>query len=144
MLSDTIRRRMLEAMKAGNTLERSILKVALGEIQGVEVRTGKALDDAAAQAVLRKLVKSNQESLALIEDEAQKTRLVAETAILEALLPKALDVGAIVAALEPIQDAIRAATAAGPATGIAMKHLKGQGAVVEGKDVAQAVRTLRA
>lgn len=144
MLSETIRRRMLEAMKAGNTLERSILKVALGEIQGAEVRSGNALDDAQAQAVLRKLVKSNQESLALIEDDAQKARLVAETAILEELLPKTLDVDAIVAALQPVQAAIRSATADGPATGLAMKHLKGQGAIVEGKDVAEAVRALRA
>lgn len=144
MLSETIRRRMLEAMKAGNTLERSILKVALGEIQAVEVRQGETLDDAGAQAVLRKLVKSNQESLALIEDEAQKERLVAETAILEGLLPAMLDAEAIVAALDAVKEAIRGATADGPAMGIAMKHLKGSGAAVDGKDVAKAVRVIRA
>ena len=143
MLSETIRRRMLEAMKTGNTLERSILKVALGEIQGAGVRKGEDLDDEEAGALLRKLVKSNQESLALIQDEGQKERLRAETAILEELLPRALDVDAIVAALAPVAEALRAAKADGPATGIAMKHLKGVGAVVDGKDVASAVRAIR-
>lgn len=143
MLTETIRSQMLAAMKAGHTLERSILKVALGEIQAVGIRGGKDLTDDEAAAVLRKLVKSNHESLALVADAERKERLEAETAVLEALLPKTLDVDAIVRALEPVADAIRGAKADGPATGMAMKHLKGTGAAVDGKDVAAAVRTLR-
>ena len=143
MLSETIRRRMLEAMKAGNTLERDILKVALGEIQATAVRKGADLDDAEAVAVLRKLAKSNQESLALVQDAAKQERLEAEITVLESLLPRTLDVDAIVRALEEVSDAIVDAKADGPATGIAMKHLKTAGAAVEGKDVAAAVRRMR-
>ena len=64
MLSEQIRKRMLEAMKAGRDVEKSVLRVALGEIQSSESRTGNTLDDEGAAAVLRKLVKSNTDTIA--------------------------------------------------------------------------------
>lgn len=143
MLTEVIRGRILAAMKAGNTLERGILKVALGELQAVAVRTGQDLTDEEATAVVRKLVKSNHESLELIKDAAQVERLRAETAILEELLPATLSVEDIVTALDEVRADILAATGAGQATGVAMKHLRGRGLPVEGKDVAAAVRVIR-
>ena len=64
--------------------------------------------------------------------------------MLEELLPKTLDADGIVALLEPVRDAIRAAANDGQATGVAMKHLKTTGAAVQGKDVGDAVRRIRA
>ncbi len=143
MLKDVIRERIVAAMKGGRVLERNILKVALGELETTETRTGKDLPEDQAITIVRKLVKSNEESLAVITDEARCDKLKQEIAILNELLPQVLDVDAIVAALADQADAIRGAKADGPAIGMAMKHLKASGAVVEGKDVGTAVRQIR-
>jgi uncharacterized protein YqeY len=143
MLTDVIRERMLEAMKAGKDVEKSVLRVALGEIQSSESRTGETLDDEGVAAVLRKLVKSNTDTIAAGADAERRAVLEAENEILESLLPKTLSVEEIAAALGDVLDAIRGAGNDGQATGIAMKHLKAAGAPVNGKDVAQAVRGLR-
>ncbi|MHC5010898.1 MAG: GatB/YqeY domain-containing protein [Planctomycetota bacterium] len=143
MLSDEIKKRMIQAMKDKQDLEKQILRVALGEIQTVESRTGKKASDEEAAALVRKLVKSNEESLAASEDEEQKQRLARENEVLKDLLPKTMDEGEIVDALEPVAEAIRAAGNDGQATGLAMKHLKAAGAAVTGKDVAHAVRKMR-
>ena len=63
--------------------------------------------------------------------------------MLNAYLPKSLGVAEIVAALAPVAEAVKAAGNDGQATGVAMKHLKTLGAVVNGKDVSAAVRQLR-
>jgi hypothetical protein len=63
--------------------------------------------------------------------------------VLNGFLPKALSLPEIVAALAPVAEAVKTATGDGQATGVAMKHLKSLGAVVNGKDVSSAVRQLR-
>jgi uncharacterized protein len=142
-LLDQIKARMFQAMKAGSTVEKEILKVAMGEITTDAARAERKGDDAEAQAILKKLVKSNEESIQASQDETQKATLRAEIAVLNDFLPKALDVTEIVAALAPVADAVKAAGNDGQATGVAMKHLKGLGAEVNGKDVSAAVRQLR-
>jgi uncharacterized protein YqeY len=142
MLIEEMKRRLMAAMKAGNTVEKEILRVALGEIQTAEAR-GTAATDESVTAVLRKLVKSNEETLAVATDAAQRTTLTQENAVLQSLLPQSLDVGQIVAALAPVAAQIRAAANDGQATGVAMKQLKASGATVSGKDVAEAVKQLR-
>jgi len=143
VLVDQIKQRIQAAMKAGNTLEKEILRVALGEIQTEEARGAQA-DDALATRILKKLIKSNRETLESATDAEQKSTLESEIAILQQLLPRSLSVEEIAAALAPVADAIRAAGNDGQATGVAMKHLKASGAEVDGKDVAQAVKALRA
>jgi uncharacterized protein YqeY len=144
MLLDEIRAHMFRAMKAGNIVEKEILRVAIGEITTEAAREGRKGDDDESRAILRKLIKSNDESLASGPDDERRRVLEEETRILSAYLPKVLDVDAIVAALEPVRDAVRGAGNDGQATGIAMKHLKTSGASVGGKDVAEAVKRLRA
>jgi uncharacterized protein YqeY len=141
MLVEEIKKRSMSAMKAGKTIEKEILRVALGEIQTVEAREG-SVSDAQAQAIVRRLIKSNEETRT-VADDAQKVTLTEEIAVLRTLLPQTLDVAAIVEALAPVKDALRAAANDGQATGVAMKHLKGLGALVDGKDVSAAVRQLR-
>ena len=143
MLSEEIKKRMLQAMKAGRTLEKEILRVALGEIQTQEARAKQALSDDEVAAVVRKLVKNNQETLGVSESAEQKAQLAEEITVLESLLPKALGVDEIVAALAAVADAVRAAGNDGQATGVAMKHLKSTGAVVTGKEVTAAVKQIR-
>jgi uncharacterized protein YqeY len=144
MLLEAIKARMFKAMKAGNAVEKEILRVAVGEITTDRAREGRSGSDEEAQGILRKLVKSNDETIAASDDAEKKAVLEEENRILSDFLPKSLDVDAIVSALAPVADAIKAAGNEGQATGVAMKHLKGSGASVQGKDVAQAVKRLRA
>jgi len=144
MLLDEIKARMFQAMKAGRVVEKEILRVAVGEITTEAAREGRKGDDDEARAIVRKLIKSNDESLASVPDAERRAVLEEETRILSTFLPQSLDVDAIVAALAPVRDAIRSAGNDGQATGVAMKHLKASGASVGGKDVAEAVKRLRA
>lgn len=144
MLVDDIKKRVMTAMKAGNTVEKEILKVLLGEIQTNAARSEGSDDDAAVVAVVRKLVKANEETLNASESEEQTAQLKKELEILRTLLPQTLDQNQVVDALAPVRDAIVAANNDGQATGVAMKHLKQSGAAVEGKTVALAVKQIRA
>ncbi len=144
MLTEDIKKRMFAAMKAGKTVEKEILRVALGEITTAEARAGAPFTDADVHAILKKVCKGNEETLAVTEDPARRAELEEELVVLRSLLPATLDVDAIVAALAPVTESLRSAKNDGQATGVAMKHLKATGAAVDGKDVAAAVAKLRA
>ena len=144
MLIDTIKARALEAMKGKDSVASTIYRLALGELQTAEARSGRAVTDEEASAVVRKLIKSNEETLSMAEGVEQRATLERELSLLKALLPQAMSVDAIVAALDPVAAAIREAKSEGQATGVAMKHLKAQGASANGTDVAVAVKRLRA
>ncbi len=143
MLIDDIKDQVLQAMRAKDSGRRDLLKVVLGELQTVAARSGDAMDDDQAQRIIRKMVKSNHEMAELSDRPEVVEQMKVELVILESLLPKTLTVDEIVAALAPVTDAIQAAGNDGQATGVAMKHLKPSGTVVEGKDVGQAVKQIR-
>jgi uncharacterized protein YqeY len=142
MIVDELKKRLTQAMKDKDEVAKDVLRVALGEIQTIEHRKNAALPDEEAVAVVRKLLKSNEETLSMSEGERAAT-LKRENEILATLLPKTMDVDAIVAALEPQREAIRAAKSDGQATGIAMKHLKSTGAAFEGSVATEAVKKIR-
>lgn len=143
MLIPQIKERMRAALKARRTLEKEILGVALGELETVEARKG-SLSDEEGFAIVRKLVKSNRETLEVSESAEQKKALEEEIVVLESLLPKALGPAEIEAALSGVRDAIKSAGNDGQATGVAMKTLKASGAVIDGKLVGEVVRKMRA
>lgn len=143
MLLDDIKAAMFKAIKANDTVAKEILRVAVGEITTEAARPGRKGDDDETRAILKKLMKSNDETLATVTDAAERAKLERENAVLADYLPKSLDVAAIVAALEPVKDPIKAAANDGQATGVAMKQLKSTGAVVNGKDVSAAVKQIR-
>jgi uncharacterized protein YqeY len=140
---DEVRARMNEAMRSTDEVAKNIYRLAYSEMQLASARSGKELNDDDGIAILKKLVKSNEETLAVATEPAQREALAREIALLTAMLPKALGVPEIVAALAPVADAIRAAGNDGQATGVAMKHLKSAGASVDGKTVAAAVKHIR-
>ena len=143
MLTEEIKKRMRAAMQAHDAVARNILGLALGEIQTAEARANRALGDDEAMAVLRRLLKSNEETLGHAKDDPSRTaELKREIELLSELLPSALSPDAVAAALAPVADALRAATSAGQAMGVAMKHLKSKGAVVEATVVQEAIRRL--
>lgn len=143
MLLDEIKAQMFQAMKAGDLVRKEILRVAVGEITTEAARPGRKGDDEESQAILRKLIKSTEETLGSETDAEKRAVLERERAVLAEFLPKSLDVPAIVEMLTAVHTAIRAAGNDGQATGVAMKELKSKGAVVNGKDVALAVRQVR-
>jgi uncharacterized protein len=140
---DDLKARMTEAMRGKDEVAKNIYRLAYSETQLASARSGKAVNEEEAIAILKKLVKSNEETLAVATEAAQKEALAREVALLSALLPKTLGVPEIVAALGPVADAIRTAGNDGQATGVAMKHLKSTGASVDGKTVAAAVKQIR-
>ena len=140
---ENIKKRAMEAMKAKDSAASSILRLAAAEVQMVETRNGKPATDEEAEGIVRKLIKSNEETLKATTGVEEKAALERENELLSAFLPKGLSIDEIVAALAPVVDAIRAAAADGPATGMAMKHLKQAGISVQGNDVTKAVGKIR-
>ncbi len=143
MLIDQIKARMFQAIKAGAHLEKEILRVAVGEITTEAARPGRQGSDEEAQAILRKLIKSNEETLASTTEEEKRAILLKENEFLAEFLPKSMTTDEIASALEPVVLQIKAAGNDGQATGVAMKQLKSTGAIVNGKDVAVVIKALR-
>lgn len=143
VLVDDIKKQITAAMKSGDTIARDVLRLALGEIQTAEARKNAPATDDEAAAAVRKLIKSNEETLGLAGEGERATTLRREIEVLSGLLPKQLSVDDIVAALAAQHEAIKAAKGDGQATGIAMKHLKSTGASASGNDVAAAVKRIR-
>jgi uncharacterized protein YqeY len=144
MLIDDIKTRMNRAMRERDDVVRNVLGLAVGEIQTAEARANRALGDDEATAIVRKLLKSNEETLALTADGDPRAALLRrEIDALAGLLPKSMTVDQIVEALAPVTDAVRAAKSDGQAMGVAMKHLKAAGAVAAAPDVQQALKRVR-
>jgi len=143
MLLDELKARMFAYMKQGATLEKEIIRVAIGEITTDAARAGRTGSDAEAQALIRKLIKSNEESLAANPDAERQAALKREIETLAEFLPRSKSEAELVELLAAVADGIRAASNDGQATGVAMKHLKATNVVADGKVVAAAVQRLR-
>ena len=143
VLVDDIKKQVTVAMKSGDSVARDVLRLALGEIQTAEARKNAPASDEDVAAALRKLIKSNEETLALSGEGERAVTLRREIEVLSVLLPRQLSVDDIVAALASEHEAIKAAKSDGQATGVAMKHLKTSGASVAGNDVGAAVKKIR-
>ena len=133
-----------DAMRAGDDVRKSTLRMALSAIRLAEVEKGKPLDEPGLLAVLHKEVKSRRESIADAQ-RANRPDLIlgaeAEIAVLEGFLPKAM-------AAEELESMVRQAIAETGATslrdiGQVMKLLlpRLQG-LVPGDQASQAVRKL--
>ncbi|QDU34825.1 Yqey-like protein [Poriferisphaera corsica] len=138
-----IKQRVRKAMLERNELEKSILKVALGDLETEASRSVDPMTNERCEKIIRKMVKSSNETISLTKDKAMAERCKAEIVILETLLPKTLTVDEIVAELESVKDNVVAAGNDGQAMGVAMKHLKVAEHAVEGKNVNAAIRAIR-
>lgn len=86
-LIETIRAQKNDARKdVTRAIEVAILNLLLGEIETVEKRTGKLYTESQVVDAVKKLIKSNDESL----KHRASDKLVTENAVLTALLPKQL------------------------------------------------------
>lgn len=143
VLVDDIKTRMTRARREKDDVARNVLGLALGEIQTAEARANRPLRDDEAAAVVRKLLKSNEETLALAGDGPPASALRHEIEVLSSLLPAAPSAEVIDAALAPVADAVRGAKGEGQAMGIAMKHLKASHVAADAASVMEAIRKLR-
>jgi uncharacterized protein len=145
MRIDEIKSRMQQAMRERDEVAKNVLGLAVGEIQTAEARANRALGDDEVAAIVRKLLKSNEETLALAAgQDARVPALRREVEVLSSLLPKSMTAEQVAEALAPVTDAIRAAKSDGQAMGVAMKHLKSVGAVAQAPEVQQALKRVRA
>jgi uncharacterized protein len=138
-----LRAKLQEAMRAKDDLARDALRVVLGEVSTRRARTGKDPADEEVHGIIRKLIAGNAETRRELEQRGQTAhasyaRLGRENAYLESLLPATLDRAAIRRELEPLAAALKGARNDGPATGLALKHLRPRGLAVQGEDVAAA------
>lgn len=90
-LKDTLMTDMQNALRSGDELRKSTIRMARSAIRNAEIERRGELDDAGVQVVLRKEIKQRRESAEEYEkgkrpELAEKER--AEAAILEAYLPQ--------------------------------------------------------
>ena len=146
MLINELKDRIKKAMVNGNELEKDLLRVVVGDLETEIARRG-TLSDQETEKVLRKMVKSNRETYQVLQGHEEKVverkKLDQELAILEGFLPKSLSADEVETALSDVLDSVRDAAQDGVAIGLAMKHLKGVGAIVDGKVVSEVVKKLR-
>ena len=74
-LLDEIKKQVIVAMKAQDTVAKEVLRVAQGDIEMHHTRTGEHMTDEQAQKVVRKLMKSNEETLEHTTDPAAAEKL---------------------------------------------------------------------
>ena len=99
MLIETIGADRLQAMKARDELKKNLL----GTLYAAATKETKTPDDAAVLKTIRSFLKSNEETVGLLEGrglDASQQR--AERAILEGYLPKTLPEAALRASVEEI------------------------------------------
>jgi uncharacterized protein len=142
-LVEHIEKDLIAAMKSREELKLSVLRMTKTALKLKQVEQGKPLDDAAAVAVLRTLVKQRHDSVEQFRKGGREdlaTKEEAEIKILEDYLPAS-------ASDQEIEDAVTAAIAeTGAATAkdvgkvmkAAMAKLAGKNA--EGKRVSEKVR----
>src|SRR5690606_5981003 len=96
MLVNELKSRVTAAMKSGDTVARDVLRLALGEIQTAEARANAPLADDDAAALLRKLIKSNEETVSAIGGDERAATLRREIEVLKELLPARMTTAEIV------------------------------------------------
>lgn len=133
-----------DAMRAGDDLRKSTLRMVLSAIRLAEVEKGQPLDEAGLLAVLHKEVKSRRESIADAQ-RANRPDLIqgaeAEIAVLETYLPKAMTPEELEAAVRQVIAEVGATSPRdmGQVMKLLLPRLQGR---VAGDQASQAVRRL--
>lgn len=143
---ELLKEKIKESRKLNNKDSLSILTTLLGEIQLESSRRNKDLDQKSCEAIVRKFIKNNNETLKYInchDDSIDCIGFNYENTILESFLPKTLSKKEIGETLtKNCLESIIQAKNKGQAMGIAMKTLKSLNLPVEGKDVEEVVNEM--
>jgi uncharacterized protein len=126
-----MRAQLKDSMKARDAVRTNFLRYWIAQFT---LGTGDEMADADAIKKMRGVLKEAK--------SGQTTFTPEEVALIQDWVPASLSAEQIVATLEPVRDAIKAAPKEGMAMGLAMKALAGQ--AVESDDVKAAVTAIRA
>lgn len=142
-LIDALKTDFLDLRKQRNPLA-SVLSVILGDIQLLEAK-GKEVSDGDAVAMIKKLIKNNNETVEAIKNndpnDVRISTLIHENWHLSNYLPETLSPDSIRNELTKagLLDKLALLSNDGQKIGMAMKHLKGAKLSVEVDDVKQAI-----
>lgn len=135
-LLDILKKEKLSAMKAKDTVRRDILSLVIGQAQQQNVS-----DDAALHGIIKKLIKSNDETYESARDD-MRDQLKEENNILQFFLPKEMSRDEIIKFIDDNVD-IASAQSDGQAIGQVMKAIKNQSTPVNGNLVKEIVNEKR-
>jgi uncharacterized protein YqeY len=133
-----------DAMRKGDDIAKTTLRMALAAIKFIEIEKKTSLDDAGVMAILQKEIKSRHESIADAE-RANRADLVtsskAEIAVLEGYLPKAFSEAELedLARQAIIESGATTLREMGQVMKVLMPHLQGK---ATGDQASQVVRKL--
>jgi uncharacterized protein len=114
-LRERLREDLKVAMRARDKERSTVVRAALSAITYADKATGTPVDDDGARAELRRLVKKHEESITQFTQAGRADLAAAERAqlaILQTYLPRALDDGALRAAVDAAIGRVGARTAA--------------------------------
>jgi uncharacterized protein len=143
-LKDQLMKDLQDAMRSGDELRKSTIRMARAAVRNAEINRMAELDDEGIQDVLRKEIKQRRESA---EEYARGKRQdlvdkeLAEAAILEGYLPRQMSEDEVEAEVRPIIAELGAARPAdmGKVMPAAMARLKGR---ADGRTVNRVVSKL--
>lgn len=143
MIVDLVNAAFVQSMKQVDS-HRNFLRLIKSELYMAEIRQNGPLTDEQQAGVLKKILKSNEETLGLLSsDDSRYKSLVEENNLLNKFLPKVASNEEIKAALASVVEQIKSAKSDGQATGIAMKTLKEAKVACEGNTVKNIVAEWR-
>ena len=117
MLIDEIKAKRIEAMKARNTVGKTLLTTLLGELEGAAKRDGSEITDDKVIAACKKFISGNIEVIeAGAKIGSECPNLLAENLILETYIPKQLTEEQLYAIIVELK---------ADNMGAVMQHLKG-------------------
>lgn len=140
-LKETIAADITKYIKAKNTVARDALRMVLSDIKGQEMKA--PIDDAGCCQIIKKMIKDNEEIIKAKPDHDGAEELRKRNEILQEYLPQTASIQQIKDSIAAVFDQIDAEQNAGKAKGIAFKHCKTQGLLVEAKDVEEAILALK-
>lgn len=154
---NNMKTRLLQARKERDEVTKSILTVALGDIEQAASKQKKPLEEKDCHSILRKIIQGNDETIECVErmdGEGGATadafsnveKLAKENKVLESFLPELLSQGEIenfLSEVDPGFDRIREAKTEGQAIGLAMRVLGAANKAVNGNDVKAVVAEVR-
>lgn len=154
MITDLVNDALAKSMKQADSMlvkHRNFLRLIKGELQMAEVRQNKPLTDEQQAGVLKKILKSNEETIDTLANQYEVSGgadprvlpLIEENNLIRGFLPKEATPEEIIAALASVTEQIKNAKNDGQATGVAMKTLKEVKLVVDGNIVKDIVAGLR-
>jgi len=133
-----------DALRSGDELRKSVLRLVRAGIKSVEKAKGLTLDDAGVEAVVSREVKEHRDSLAEFTKAGRRDlidRTQAELDVLLTYLPQQLTIAEITEAVRAAMAATGATTPAdkGKLMGVVMPQLRGK---AEGKLINEVVTAL--